>query len=109
MKVKALIFTLMLIGIFICLPNQNQAYVGPPYYDPLEYPNEHPWQDLESPPSDDINHPEISSIVLIIGFPTKIIMIRTSQAKSEIKSDIEVSRQTPEGIEFGYPTTKGND
>lgn len=108
MKVKAILFALIFILIFICLPNRNQAYVGPPYYgpsDPLGYPSEHPWQDVKSPPGDDINATEINFGIVIIGVPTTVIIIRALQ----IESNIEITRQTPKKIEFGYPTEKGND
>ena len=86
MKVKVIIFALVLIAIVICLPNHNQAYVGPPYFDRLTHPDEHPWQESDSPPiDDDIITPENSFVIWIIGPPTKIIIIRVSQVKPEVR------------------------
>lgn len=86
MKVKVVIFALVLIAIVICLPNRNQAYVGPPYFDRLGYPDEHPWQESDSPPIDaDIITPAISSAIWVIGPPTKIIIIRVPQVKPEVR------------------------
>ena len=94
MKVKALIFALMLIGIFICLPNQNQAYVGPPYFDPLEHPNEHPWQHDDSPgPGDSENYLTCDIVIFPINFGFKAIQFiqgtngtkRSSDRPSEIE------------------------
>jgi hypothetical protein len=103
MKVKVVIFALVLIAIVICLPNRNQAYVGPPYFDRLGHPDEHPWQDVQSPVDDDIVPQQISSGSVIVVISTKIIVIRASQIKSEM------IRQTPKKIEIGNPSTEGND
>ena len=86
MKIKVGIFALILIAIVICLPNRNQAYVGPPYCDRFNRLDEHPWQESDSPPiDDDIITPEKSSVIWIIGPPTKIIIIRVSQVKPEVR------------------------
>lgn len=104
MKAKMIIFALILSVVFVYLPNLSQAYVGPPYY-PFGYPSEHPWQDQESPPGEDVNVTDTNFRIVIIGVPTKIIMIRGVQ----IKSDIEMNRQAPKKIEFGSPDKRGND
>jgi len=103
MKIKAVIFTLILIAIVISLPNGNQAYVGPPYFDRYTRPDEHPWQDVQYPVDDDILPQQISSGSVIVVISTKMIVIRASQIKSKMV------RQAPKKIEIGNPTTEGND
>lgn len=103
MKIKVIISALILIAIVICLPNRNQAYVGPPYFDRLGHPDEHPWQDVQSPVDDDILPQQISSGSVIVIISTKMIVIRASQIKSKM------IRQAPKKIEIGNPTTEGND
>ena len=86
MKVKVVIFALVLIAIVICLPNRNQAYMGPPYFDRFNRVDEHPWQESDSPPMDyDIITPEISSAIWIFGPPPKMIIIRVTQVKPEVR------------------------
>jgi len=103
-KVKMSIFALILIAVLICLPKHSQA-LNSPYLDWIGYPGEHPWQDQEPPPVDDIMTSAISSEIVIIAIPTKMIMIRPSL----IKSKLEKSGQALKKIEFGRPTKKGND
>jgi hypothetical protein len=108
MKGKAIFLGLILIAILFCATHHSHARcVGPPYYysDPISYPSEHPWQDVESPPTDDIVTQQISSVSVIVIGPAKMILIRSSQ----IKPKSEITGPAPKMIEFGHPTKKGND
>jgi hypothetical protein len=108
MKVKAILFGLILIAILFCTTHHSLAKcVGPPYYisDPISYPSEHPWQDVKFPPTDDIVTQQINRVSVIVIGPAKIILIRSSQ----IKSKSEIIEPAPKKIEFGHPTKKGND
>jgi hypothetical protein len=107
MKVKVVLFGLILIAILFCTTKHNQACVGPPYNypDPISCPSEHPWQDVKSPPTDDIVIQQISLVSVIVIGPTKMILIRSSQ----IKSKSEITGTAPKKIESGHPTKKGND
>lgn len=105
MKLKVILFGLILFAILFYMTNHSQACVGPPYFGRDGYPSEHPWQDVESPPVDDIVTQEINAKSVIVIIPTKMILIRVSQ----IKSKSEMTGQTPKKIEFEYSTKKGND
>ncbi|MCK4386396.1 MAG: hypothetical protein KAW52_09050 [candidate division Zixibacteria bacterium] len=101
MKVKVILFGLVLFGILFCLPNQNQARRGPPYFDPIDYPNEHPWQDSDSPLiEDEIITPQKSSVIWIMIVPTKITIIRLSQTKPEVMRPTKVASR----IDLGCST-----
>jgi len=106
MKVKAVLFGLILMAILFCTTNHSRAYVAPNYsLDPLGYPSEHPWQDVESPPTDDIVTQQISCVSVMVIGPAKMILIRSSQ----IKSMSESTGPAPKKIEFGHRTGKGNE
>ena len=84
MKVKVILSGLILIAFLFCLINHSQAAMDPWWQN--RYPGEHPWQESDSPPIDDhIIAPETSSAIWIIGVPTKIIIIKVAQVKSEVK------------------------
>lgn len=96
MKVEAILFGLILIGILFCLPNHSQACVGPPYFDPLGYPSEHPWQHNDSPgPEDNLDCPTVHIVILPINFSIKAIQLiqginctkRSSDRPSRLESD----------------------
>jgi len=101
MKVKAVLFGLILVALLFCTTKHNQACVGPPYNypDPISYPSEHPWQDVQSPPTDDIVTQQISSVSVIVIGPAKMIRIRSSR----IKSKSEITEPAPKKIESGHP------
>ena len=67
MRVKFVISALILLAIVVCLPDESEAYVGPPYFGPDGYPGEHPWQDSESPPDDDKDGLDVTPRIVIIG------------------------------------------
>jgi hypothetical protein len=105
MKVKVGILALILIGMGVCLPHHTIAVDSPDYFNLLGYPGEHPWQDLEPPPDDEIMTSGISSGIIIIALRPPMIMIKAPL----IKSKTETTGQAPKKIEFGSPTKKGND
>lgn len=107
MKGKVVLLGLVLIAILFCGINHSRALVRPPNYysEPISCPSEHPWQDVNSPPTDDIVIPQLSSVSVIVIGPTKMILIRSSQ----IKSKSEITGPAPKKIEFGHPIKKGND
>ena len=73
MRVKFVISALILLAIVVCLPGENQAYVGPPYFDPDGYAGEHPWQHADSPdPGDTLNQPTARIKAHIVVFPVGI-------------------------------------
>ena len=88
MRVKVVIFALVLIGIFVYLPNQNQAYLGPPYCDRFGYPSEHPWQHDGSPRIQDSLDPVLSRVVvLFVGLPTKAILLIQTPGYSTVSGE----------------------
>jgi hypothetical protein len=89
MKGKLIPSVLILITFLFCLINLSQARMAP-WADP-RYPSEHPWQDSDSPPRDDNTiTPERSPGIWIFGVPTKIIILRISQVKPEVKNPLGV-------------------
>jgi hypothetical protein len=73
MRVKFVISALILLAVVVCLPRENQAYVGPPYFDPDGYAGEHPWQHDGSPgPGDSLNHLTARIKAHIVVFPVGI-------------------------------------
>jgi len=103
MKIRVILTSLILLGFLFCLINHGQARMDPWWED--RYPGEHPWQDLECPAIDDTISLEMSSGIVIVVTPTKLLVIRAYQ----IKSGFETTRQAPKKMQFRYPAKKGND
>ncbi len=87
MKVKAILFGLILMAILFCTAHHNQAKcVGPPYYfsDPISYPSEHPWQHNDSyVPSDSSTYRATHIMILPIcpGIKAILLIQNTSDTK----------------------------
>ncbi|MCJ7577517.1 MAG: hypothetical protein MUO91_03615 [candidate division Zixibacteria bacterium] len=77
MKVKAILFGLILMAILFCTANHNQAHVGPNYsFDTLSYPSEHPWQHNHSyVPSDSSTYRATHIMILPICPGIKAILL----------------------------------
>jgi hypothetical protein len=84
MKVKAILLGIILIVFLFCLVNSSQA-LSDPFWENRNA-GEHPWQESDfPPPDDDIVTPENSSAIWIIDVPTKIILIRVTQTKCDVR------------------------
>ena len=88
MKVRVILFSLAFIVVLFCLTSHSQAYVGPPYFDGLSYPSEHPWQHTESvDPGESVNYPKPHIVVLPFGFDIKAILLMPKAVHTEQVSD----------------------
>jgi len=76
MKVKAVLFGLILVAILFCTTNHSRAYVAPNYsLDPLGYPSEHPWQHNDSyEPNDSLGCLTTNVVILPICPGMKAIL-----------------------------------
>ncbi len=97
MRVKFAISALILLAIVACLPDNGQAYIGPPYLDPEGYPSEHPWQHEDSPgPGDSLNYPTARVVIVPIGMSA--VAIQLIQEANCIKR----SSDGPHGLESDH-------
>jgi|GEM_PF-1417690 len=82
MKIKAVLVGLGVLMFIFCSVSLSQAEIDPRHkMNFMAPPNEHPWQESGSPPSDDSIGPDEDSPILIVIGPVKFIMIRPSHAE----------------------------
>ena len=76
MQVKFVISALILLAVVVCLPDESEAYVGPPYADGLGTAGEHPWQHEDSPgPGDSLDYRTARIVVFPIGTRAQVIQL----------------------------------
>lgn len=88
MKVRVILFSLAFLVVLFCLTRHSQAYVGPPYFDGVSYPSEHPWQHNDLPESEEgLSFPKAHIVVLPFGFDIKAILLMPKAVHTEQVSD----------------------
>ena len=99
MRIRTVLVVLGLLLFILCTVGPGQAAMSRRnHVSSLAPPNEHPWQDHDSPPDPDTLGPDMASPISILIGPFKVMIIRAAQ-----------DRPTPARINGMGDFTRGRD